>query len=80
VVRGWRRLHSEELRAFTLLRILKGDKIKDDEMGGVCRMCRRDEKCRKHFFLEILREETSRNNIRTNLLVNWIHLAEDRDK
>jgi hypothetical protein len=42
----WRRLHSEELHnLYTSPNVVLGDQIKGDEMGRICNMHGRDEKC-----------------------------------
>jgi hypothetical protein len=47
VVRGWRRLHNEELRNFYTSSY--GHQVKEDEMGGTCSIYGRDEKGIQYF-------------------------------
>jgi hypothetical protein len=50
VTSGWRRLHNEEQRKFyaspNIIRVIK---IKEEKMGGTCRMGGRYEKCVQYF-------------------------------
>jgi hypothetical protein len=59
VVRGWRRLHNEELHKFyASLSINQGDQDKQHGMGGACSSHGRDENFIQFFYLKTWREET----------------------
>jgi hypothetical protein len=50
VTGGWRGLHNEELHnLYASGNIIKGDKVKEGEMGGVCNTHGRVEKCIQYF-------------------------------